>query len=341
MTSITPKSPNSIYDNSPKDLLSPSAKPVDSLKEIIITTLVPADRLAEKNLSILITTIKVIFFPLTLFAFLIVRSFSSIASSNGLGTEQAKLINDSKRAKLISMGGEEIKFGIKGQPVLEGMFFEADPKNPQAKTILLCTGSHQSYENYAPAMVEALKSMGHNIMVFNYEGFGNSEGTRSEEGVYRSVEAAYQYLKQEKKCADDSIVAWGYSLGSGAVCDLASKHAVDIVIDRGFSSMSEVAYQSAPAGLKTVAKVIFIVGAHFDNLSKLSDNEGNIFIAQGKWDATMTKSNHGVYLQHAVSNNKNAFFQEVDSGHYHNDDVWFAKDPDRGEIEKFLNRCLS
>jgi alpha/beta superfamily hydrolase len=302
----------------------------------------PERSLTEKSLAALGTTAKVVCFPITLLIYLIVESLSQLAASQGLGTDQqVRNIDALKREKLRAMGGEEIKFGMTKETVLEGMFFESDPivKNPKPKAILLCTGSHQSYEHYAIPMVKELKAMGHNVMVFNYEGFGQSQGKRSEEGVYRSVEAAYQYLKQEKNCSDDSIIAWGYSLGSGAVSDLTAKHSVDVVIDRGFSSMSEFAYKAAPDGLKTIAKIIFMIGAYFNNIDKLANTQARVFVAQGTQDATMIAEKHGQKLQQVLSQNPNAFYKEINSPHHHTDEqVWFSKDPERAMVQEFLSK---
>lgn len=284
-------------------------------------------------------TVKILFAPITLLNYLIFLSFSQVASSSGLGTKaQIKPINEEKRAQLLALGGQEILFGFHKKSVLEGMFFQSNIPNPQAKTILLCTGSHLSYENYAVPMVKTLRSMGHHVMVFNYEGFGKSEGVSSEKSIYKSTEAAYQYLKQEKGCQDENIVGWGYSLGSGAVSDLASKHTIDVVIDRGFSSMSEVAYQAAPFGLKTIARIIFFVGERFNNLSKLKKTQGRIFIAQGMHDDTMKEEHHGKFLQRTTSHKQNVIYRKVDSKHHHSDHVWFQSGEDRTLVENFLNK---
>ena len=319
---------------------SPSKAAADP---VYATILISENQLwSEKALAALRLGVKIIFIPITLLAYLIYKFCANVASSEGLGNEATiRDVDQEKRSQLLSLGGQEILFGFQGKPLLEGMFFQANPPNPNAKTVLVCAGSHLSYENYTVPMVQALKSMGHNVMVFNYEGFGNSEGTKSEEGIYRSVEAAYQYLKQEKKCGDENIVGWGYSLGSAAVSDLASKHRVDIVIDRGFSSMSEVAYHEAPRSLKTIAKIIFLVGAHFDNLSKLKKLSGNVLIAQGMQDTTMVNERHGEFLKNAVSNNQYAVFRQVDSAHQHADQVWFGIGEDREVVERFLSRVHS
>lgn len=285
---------------------------------------------------------KIIFFPITALAYLLHGSLKWFIGSKILG--DGNHVNQPAREVLKQMGGEEIKFGFEDHAILEGMYFKTDSPNPASqKTILLCTGSPLSYEGFAIPMVEALKSMGHNVMVFNYEGFGKSEGSPSEEGVYRSVEAAYQYLLQVKECRKDSIAGWGYSLGSGAITELACNHEMDIVLDRPFSSMADAAYHAAPFFFKTIAKIVFVCASYFNNIGKISRVKGNVFIAQGKDDKSFEKIHHGDKLQAAAEQGKKATtFAMVDSEHFHFTDVWFGnRGSHRAEVAAFLNRPLT
>ena len=231
---------------------------------------------------------------------------------------------------------------------MEGVFFEAEkvPKGVNQKTILLCTGSHGPCEQYAYPMVEAFKEMGHNVMIFNYEGFGGSGGERTEKGVYRSVEAAYQYLVDEKGCDDDCIVAWGYSLGSGAVSHLATTTSgdMDIVLDRGFSSMREVGKQQFKNKfLQSCAKVVMSVGANFDNVAKLQGYPGKVMIVHGSEDEMTKGKEHVSKLQAAISEGADVKVLEVPSKHHHTSvSVWFSKIEDKeiGDDIKSLKDTL-
>lgn len=329
-----------ILENFEKSSASSSAKTAKILvNELAVKKNFLLKSRSQKAWTIAKLSVKILFIPMTLLIYIIHRVFSKIAALNVLGNETGtKHINLKEREKLVRLGGQKFFFGFHKKLLLEGMFFPTSCSNAKTKTVLVCTGSHNSYEKSAVPMVSAFKSMGHHVMLFNYEGFGNSEGIASEKGIYRSVEAAYQYLKQEKRCRDENIVAWGYSLGSGAVTDLASKHKIDIVIDRGFSSMSEVVYQEAPRGLKTISRIISLIGAPFNNLKKLKRAKGAILIAQGIDDRMMTKERHGKLLQDAISNNRNAIFMEVNSRHHHTGKVWFEKGEDRVRVEQFLRQ---
>lgn len=289
---------------------------------------------SEKTINALKITFKVLFAPFTLIGYLFYKCVSKFTSSRGIcPPPKARLSHPELQKALKELNGEEIRFGFHQGSILEGMFFNPLAPLTKPKTVLICAGSGAPYEFCVIPMVKEFLSMGHRVMVFNYEGVGKSEGNRSENGVYRSTEAAYQYLKQVKEFNDDEIVAWGYSLGSGAVSNLAQKHKIDVVLDRGFSTMSEVAAQMAPKGLKTIARLLFFIGSHFNNLKKLKKAKGRIFIAQGTQDWMMDEHLHGKKLHNALPH---AIFKRVNSSHGHDHNIWFSKGADREFIRQFL-----
>ena len=61
---------------------------------------------------------------------------------------------------------------------------------------------------------QALLGTGANVFVFDYRGYGKSQGRPSEEGTYLDAQAAHAWLVQ-KGIAPDQIVAFGESLGGG------------------------------------------------------------------------------------------------------------------------------
>lgn len=144
---------------------------------------------------------------------------------------------------------------------------------------------------------------------------------------------------QIKGANANNIVGWGYSLGSGAVSKLAEKHNIDVVLDRPFSTMSHVAYDVAPTGLKWFSKLFFRIGAHFDNVEKLKSVTSRIFIAQGKYDENMDEKLHGKRLQQGLKD-KHITYKKVNSTHHHaNNSIWFDKNhpEDRSAVEEFLS----
>ncbi|KAF8821666.1 putative alpha/beta hydrolase [Cardiosporidium cionae] len=61
-----------------------------------------------------------------------------------------------------------------------------------------------------------------NIFIYEYPGYGLSDGEVSENGIYESVEAAYKYLTDIHNISPEQIVAYGRSLGTAACCHLGA-----------------------------------------------------------------------------------------------------------------------
>ena len=75
--------------------------------------------------------------------------------------------------------------------------------------------------------------IGANPCLYDYPGYGTSEGVPSERGTYEAIEAAYDYLVNEQKVAPDKIILYGQSVGSGPAIELATRKPVHSVILEG------------------------------------------------------------------------------------------------------------
>ncbi|RPH35481.1 alpha/beta hydrolase, partial [bacterium] len=88
-------------------------------------------------------------------------------------------------------------------------------------TILYCHGNKESIEPYWDR-TELLYQAGYNVFIFDYEGFGMSEGECSEEALYADGRAALDYLRSRPGQDPDKIVYYGFSLGAAVAIDLAA-----------------------------------------------------------------------------------------------------------------------
>jgi uncharacterized protein len=89
---------------------------------------------------------------------------------------------------------------------------------------------------------EFLQRLPANVLAMEYRGYGKSEGTPSEEGIYRDAEAAYQYLTGARGIAPQTIISFGQSLGSAVATHLAAEKKVGgVVLEAPFPSASAVA----------------------------------------------------------------------------------------------------
>jgi uncharacterized protein len=81
-----------------------------------------------------------------------------------------------------------------------------------------------------------------NVFALEYRGYGRSEGSPSESGIYRDADAAYQYIVRSKGVAPDTIISFGQSLGTAVAAHLAAESKVGgVILEAPFPSASSMA----------------------------------------------------------------------------------------------------
>ncbi|HPN84655.1 MAG TPA: alpha/beta hydrolase, partial [Victivallales bacterium] len=112
--------------------------------------------------------------------------------------------------------------------------------------------------------IQVFNKMRCNVLIFDYRGYGRSEGSPSEKGTYLDADAAYDYL-MKKGIPEKEIIIFGRSLGGAVAVDLASRNNPSaLIIESTFSSIPDMAaklYPFLPARLLCVIK--------YDSLMKI------------------------------------------------------------------------
>lgn len=81
-----------------------------------------------------------------------------------------------------------------------------------------------------------------NVFVFDYRGYGLSEGKPSEEGTHRDALAAWRYLTEARSAAPASTVLFGRSLGAALAAWLAARARPGVLIlESAFTSVPDLA----------------------------------------------------------------------------------------------------
>ena len=81
-----------------------------------------------------------------------------------------------------------------------------------------------------------------NTFIFDYRGYGKSEGSPDEEGIRRDAMAAWDHCVTDRKIRPESILLFGRSLGGSVAAWLASRAEPGaLVLDSTFPSIGEVA----------------------------------------------------------------------------------------------------
>src|SRR4249919_1717439 len=77
---------------------------------------------------------------------------------------------------------------------IHAWFFPADQSSPRKDLVMLVCHGNAGNISHRLSLARALLQTGVNVFLFDYRGFGESEGTPSEEGTYLDAQAAYRWL---------------------------------------------------------------------------------------------------------------------------------------------------
>jgi fermentation-respiration switch protein FrsA (DUF1100 family) len=143
--------------------------------------------------------------------------------------------------------------------------------------VLYLHGSRGGLPHHRAALAW-LATVGPNVLAIDYRGYGKSEGTPSESGLYADALAGYEWLLRHGPAS--SILVFGEGLGSGPACELAASRPVGaLVLLSAFTNLPELAAARYP-WLPTS----WVVRSQFDNLAKLSKVTAPTFIAHSRDD---------------------------------------------------------
>jgi fermentation-respiration switch protein FrsA (DUF1100 family) len=95
-------------------------------------------------------------------------------------------------------------------------------------------------------LCEGLLGTGASVFVFDYRGYGQSEGRPGEEGTYLDAQAAHAWLRQ-KGFRGEHIIPFGESLGGGVASELALRETVGgLVLQSTFTSIPDIGAELFP-----------------------------------------------------------------------------------------------
>jgi fermentation-respiration switch protein FrsA (DUF1100 family) len=115
------------------------------------------------------------------------------------------------------------------------------PNDQRKETVLFCHGNGGSMSHRIDT-IKLINDLGFSVFIFDYRGYGISEGTPSEKGTYLDSEAALKYLLEDKKISEERIIIWGRSLGGPIAANLAKEQKFfACVLESTFTSIKDMA----------------------------------------------------------------------------------------------------
>jgi len=143
----------------------------------------------------------------------------------------------------LGMDFEDVVFKTDDGLSLNGWYIPAENSK---LTVLFCHGNGGNIMHRLDS-INIFYKLGLNCFIFDYRGYGSSEGKPCEEGTYLDVKAAYEWLTQEKKVSPDDIIIFGRSLGGSIATQLASKvQSRALIIESTFTSYVDIGRKFYP-----------------------------------------------------------------------------------------------
>ncbi len=211
----------------------------------------------------------------------------------------------------VGLDYEDVRLDVGNGERLHGWFVPGDAET----TLLWFHGNAGNIGDRVDNLRMLHDALEASVFIFDYRGYGESEGTASEAAMYEDAEAALEYLRSIKALDPaESIVLFGRSLGGAVAVEMAARHQVrGVIVESAFTSvrdMARKAYPFLPSGL-----LVQMLESRFDALSRIPDVHSPVLVLHGDRD-DLVPFEHGRKLFDAGNDPKSFYLIE---GASHND----------------------
>ena len=201
-------------------------------------------------------------------------------------------------------------------------------------TILYNHGNEGCINNYWDR-VELLWELGYRVYIYDYPGFGRSQGEPSSASCYASAEAALSLVRWDLRVGSSRLAFYGFSLGGY----IATYLAADVW------SPGAVILEAAPASTAALIKDSGLLGLSggivssddFNNEKRIGDIGCPLLMMHGKADDYLVFERHAMVLWELAAQPKDSFWV-ANAGH--GDIPYIAGDAYSEKIDEFLNEHL-
>ena len=177
---------------------------------------------------------------------------------------------------------------------------------PGAELVTLFLHGNAGNVTYRFPQMREVTVAGSSILMLEYRGYGKSESSPSESGLYQDADAAYEYLVH-RGYPPGRILLHGESIGTAVAVDLASRReCAGVVLESAFTAGSDLARSVLPI----LGPILF---RGFDTRRKIARVQAPILFFHGDRDDIVPLS-MGRELYNAAPAPK-TFFEVPGAGH--------------------------
>jgi fermentation-respiration switch protein FrsA (DUF1100 family) len=164
----------------------------------------------------------------------------------------------------VGLAFETVTLEAEDGPSLHGWWI---PAEGTGRTLLFFHGNAGNISHRLESVL-VFHRLGLSVLLFDYRGYGRSEGSPNEEGTYADARAAWSYLTGERGLRPSEIVLFGRSLGAAVAAELAGRvRPSGVIFESAFPSVPDLGarvYPWLPVGL--LARIRYDTAARVENL---------------------------------------------------------------------------
>jgi hypothetical protein len=197
-----------------------------------------------------------------------------------------------------------------------------------AKATFVVSHGNAGNISHRSLLLRSLQRHGFNVLMYDYRGYGRSEGTPTEEGIYKDGRAAYDYAVSLPEVNPERVILWGTSLGGAVAIDVAThRRAAGLILESTFTSAKDVAGIVYP-----FLPVQFFMHTKFNSIEKIKTLTIPTLVIHGAHDSIVPIA-LGRKLFHAANEPKD--FYEMPNAD-HNDTFFIGGEVYFSRIVRFV-----
>ena len=174
---------------------------------------------------------------------------------------------------------EDVSFDTDGGRQLHGWYIPGEIEAENA-TWIWFHGNGGNIGHRVDELAMLHHRLGVNLFIFDYQGYGQSQGQPTEQGTYQDARAALEYVSNRTGVDAQKIVYFGRSLGAAVAVELATeKPPSGLILVSSFSSVSDMARLAFP-----YLPVGWLLKDRYDSISRIRAVHTPLLIIHGDQD---------------------------------------------------------
>lgn len=179
----------------------------------------------------------------------------------------------------------------------ETLYAALSPAKPGKETIILFHGNAGNISYYIQ-FAEIYSAQGFGVFMFDYGGFGKSEGGLNQESFFEDAKAALDHLITKENIPPQKLILFAHSLGNAALLETALAYNglpfKALIMQSPFTNTPDMAASFLMRGgyhhnsvLRKTASALaypFLFNKLFNNIDKIRDLKNPVFIIYSRQD---------------------------------------------------------